>query len=299
MIIDHLHTWEYALFSAHIHRYLPLLKWEDHADIYEKWKTFHISKPITSTCHWDGSFLQEWDRDTPHIICLYHLGMHAQIPRIMADHGVCFDILMDRKVFEKQETQLLQMQAELNRGELEYRYLMSDDPQVLLKARTAIKQGKHLLVFADGNSGTTESLEKKIRIDFLDADIYVRKGIALLSFLLKVPVLPMTHEATENRYRLYAGEQICALPDEPRHRYFIRCMQQLYDFLALEIKDFPWKWECWSYLHEINCYAINDSTMKNLGSQTVDIGLIPIQLGGENGVFCRKYFCYLPNNKLL
>lgn len=291
--MEHNQSWEYALFSAHLHRYLPALKWKDHVMVYEKWKSVHMPKPIANTCLWEQSFLQDWDTGAPHIICLYHLGMHAQIPRILADQGVCFDILMDRKVFEKQQIQLLQMQAELNRGELEYRFLMSDDPQVLLKARTAIKQGKHLLVFADGNSGTTESLEKKIKIDFLDADIYVRKGIALLSFLLQVPVLPMAHVVRDDRYWLYTGEQICAQPNESRERYFIRCMQQLYDFLAVEISDFPWKWECWSYLHEMNCYTIAAPKVSDINSQSIAIGLINIHLGGKKGVFCRKYFCYL------
>lgn len=286
-------SWAYALFSAHLHRYLPTLKWDDHLRVYEKWKAVHTPKPIVPALEWDGPFVWEWGLDIPHIICLYHLGMHAQIPRILADHGVCFDILMDREVFEKQETQLLQMQAELNRNALEYRFLMSDDPQVLLKARTAIKQGKHLLVFADGNSGTVESLDKKVRIDFLDADIYVRKGIALLSFLLQVPVLPIAHEGRNSRYQLYAGEQISSQPDETRECYFSRCMQQLYDFLAVEIREFPWKWECWSYLHEMNCYEITAPNGLALVDEGDVSGLIAIELGGRKGIFYRKHFCYV------
>ncbi|MGA6119323.1 hypothetical protein [Sphingobacterium anhuiense] len=271
---------------------MPALKWEDHLMVYEKWKSVHIPKPMASTCQWERSFIQEWDVDTPHIICLYHLGMHAQIPRVLAEQGLCFDILMDRHVFEQQQTQLIQLQTELNRNEREYRFLMSDDPQVLLKARTAIKKGKHLLVFADGNSGTTESLGKKLRIDFLDADIYVRKGIALLSWLLQVPVLPMTHTARDGRYRLSVGEEICIQHHELRDSYLYRCMQQLYDFLAIEIRDFPWKWECWSYLHEMNCYTIGHPPTTDITNQSADVGLIDIQLGGTKGVFCRKYFCY-------
>ncbi|QQD11634.1 hypothetical protein [Sphingobacterium sp. UDSM-2020] len=293
MIIEHNHSWAYALFSAHLHRYLPALKWEDHLMVYEKWKSVHIPKPMASTCQWERSFIQEWDVDTPHIICLYHLGMHAQIPRVLAEQGFCFDILMDRHVFEKQQTPLIQLQTELNRNEREYRFLMSDDPQVLLKARTAIKKGKHLLVFADGNSGTSESLNKKVRIDFLAADIYVRKGIALLSFLLQIPVIPITHVfINDDYYSVVAGNRICVQPYENRDCYITRCMQQVYDFLAIEISRSPWNWECWSYLHEMNCYSIAVPTIKEIGEQNADAGIIHIQLAGEKGVFYRKYFCY-------
>ena len=293
MPIEHNQSWEYALFSAHLYRYIPAISWDDHAEIYKKWTIVHQPKPIISALQWDRSFLLELDWAAPQIICLYHLGMHAQIPLVLASYGLCFDILMDRAVFEKQRTQLLQLQDELRNNGLEYRFLMSDDPQVLLKARKAIREGRHLLVFADGNSGTSESLNKKVRIDFLAADIYVRKGIALLSFLLQIPVIPITHVFINgDSYSVVAGNRICVQPYENRDCYITRCMQQVYDFLAIEISRSPWNWECWSYLHEMNCYSIAVPTIKEIGEQNTDEGIIHIQLGGEKGVFYRKYFCY-------
>ncbi|HAU54633.1 MAG TPA: hypothetical protein DCW66_15865 [Sphingobacterium sp.] len=183
------------------------------------------------------------------------------------------------------------MQTEMRLRGLKFRYLISDDPSVLLKARSTIQEGRHLLIFADGNSGVSESRHKKVAIDFLANRIYVRTGIGLLAYLLKVPVVPLSHRIMDERYRLSYGAPIVRDKNEQREFFISRCMQGLYNFLAIEIDDQPWKWECWGYLHEMNCYDIVAYTAE-LAHKDKEQTCIKLKLNGRKGCFNRKYFCY-------
>lgn len=286
---SHDRSWSFALFSANLHRYLPDVQWPSHPELYLRWKTVHDPKPIEPAVRWDTSSLDPFRQLPPRIICLYHLGMHAQLPKVLADAGIAFDLLLDRSVFVTQREQLLGLQADLRSRGMCCRFLMSDDPQVLLKARGTIRQGRHLLVFADGNSGTAESLDKKVCIQFLDAEFYARAGIAWLSYLLQVPVLPLSHDGDDTAPHLVIGAEISALPMENRSDYAQRCLFELYDFLAVQIRESPWRWECWGYLHQLNCYLVKP-VIDQYDLLRQDISLLPVSLQGKKGLFSRKYF---------
>lgn len=285
-------TWEFALFSAHIHYYLPAMAWQDHYELYEKWKSYHNAKPFRSEQSWDYSGVEVLKAGPPKIICLYHLGFHAQIPRVMADCGIHFDILMDRSVYLSQKEEFIQMQQEMQRNGLNYRYLMSDDAQVLLKIRTTIQSGKHVLVFVDGNSGMSDSKEKKVPVNFLGAMIYVRTGIALISYLLHAAIVPLTHNSLKGCNHLILGEEVVRNFGEERDSFIYRSMQKLYNFLAITIRDKPWKWECWGYLHELNCYKIESPSNVGYDTKFTSDALIKLTLNGCKGYFDRKHFCY-------
>lgn len=284
-------TWEYAIFSAHIHRYLPHLKWEDHVIIYNKWIAYHQPKPLKYSIEWDVSALDQLYDGDPKIICLYHLGMHGQIPLVLADQGIHFDLLMDTKVFQKNGHEMQVMQDRLRKTGRYYRFLMSDDPKVLLKARSTIREGRHLVLFADGNSGARDSLDRKVQINFLESTIYARKGIALLSYLLQAPVIPVSHYQYENHCDLFTGTPLLKKENESKDDYIKRCMQFLYQFLGDQIRTHSWHWECWSYLHELNCYEVPLSKPGHIGLESD--GNIDLMLGNKRGVFNRKHFCYL------
>ncbi|MDF2850000.1 MAG: hypothetical protein K0S31_685 [Sphingobacterium multivorum] len=284
------HSWNYALFSAHLHRYMPELKWEQHQFIYEQWHHYHSPKTLQSNFIWNSDAINELREAEPSILVVYHLGMHAYIPQVLAENNIQYDLLMDRKVFEKHGEHMSALRDVCHEKGTTYRFLMSDDPSVLLKARTTIRAGRHLLIFADGNSGTTDTLDRKLKINFLKSSIYVRKGIAILSFLLQLPIVPLSHTVKNGCHYLFSDETIHRTKHEKREDYLLRSMQLLFQFLAHQIKDEPWRWECWAYLHELNCYKIGPYKTPNFSLKLAEN--IHIQLNEKNGIFNRKYFCY-------
>lgn len=288
-----LNHWNYALFSAHIYQYLPEIAWADHPAFYEKWQTYHqprtlmTAQPFVMPAEMDRVLAQ------PSLLCLYHLGLHGQFPIKLAEAGLHFDILLDRQVYETQRSYFVEMKAQLDTPEREYRFLMSDDPAVLLKIRTAIREGKHMVVFADGNSGAQTAAAQKIEIDFFNDKLRVRQGIGLISYLLRISIVPVTHQETYDGISVKLGDLIKLNPLEPRFDYIKRSTQLLYQFLETELKMMPWKWECWQYLHQMDAFTKMNDTDVDFHRNEDHIAVLKLKLNNRMGNFDRKnYFFY-------
>jgi lauroyl/myristoyl acyltransferase len=289
---QNLMSWEFALFSAHINRFLPYVYWVDHPELYNRWKSYHQAKAIRTDECWDiGEALALLDGG-PRIVCLYHLGYHAQIPRLLTDMGLHFDLILDRDVYNAQRRQLDEMQHYMQSKGKDYRFLMSDDPNVLLQVRAAIRAGKHILVFADGNSGAKEDLASKVKIDFLASSLFVRKGIAVISHLLQIPVVPLLHRYEHNGLSLQLGKQIHPQAGTDRDVYIQDTMFTLYQFLADKVYDDPYIWESWGYMHELNCLDVNPLLTEFEAEFAGSESLIKLPLAGYMGYFDRKRYCF-------
>lgn len=285
-------NWEYALFSAHIYQYIPEIPWSEHEGLFEKWKQYHRPKPLQT----DRLFRMPLEMDLivshPSLLCLYHLGLHGQLPIKLAEAGLHFDILLDRKVYETQLSYFTQMKVQLDKAEREYRFLMSDDPTVLLQIRSAIKQGKHMLIFADGNSGVQASSANKIEINFFDGSLLVRQGIGLISYLFRVPIIPFTHEEKCDEIIVKLADRIAPDAVESRMDYIRRSTQLLYHFLEAELRSAPWKWECWGYLHQMDAFT-EYKDESSVSCIIVDSAtLIKLKLNNKTGNFDRKNYCF-------
>lgn len=285
-------SWEYALFSAHIYQYIPEIPWSEHEGLFEKWKEYHKPKSLQTDQLFRIPTHMDLIVSQPSLLCLYHLGLHGQLPIKLAKEGLHFDILLDRKVYETQLFYFTQMKAQLDTAEKEYRFLMSDDPTVLLQIRSAIKQGKHMLVFADGNSGVNASAVNKIEIDFFDGSLLVRQGIGLISYLFRVPIIPFTHEEKCGEITVKIGDRIAPNAVESRTDYIRRSTQMLYHFLEAELRSAPWKWECWAYLHQMDAFTECKDKSSDYDIIVDYAILIKLKLNNKAGNFDRKNYCF-------
>ncbi len=287
-------TWGFALFSANIHHFFSHLSWNSHPLIYNKWIEYHKPKRIKLENSWDLSDLLPQIADHPSILCLYHLGYHAQIPNAFADQDVCFDILMDRYVFESHQKEINQMKFNLKHKDSNYRFLFSDDPQVLVKARSTLSQGRHLVIFADGNSGTQkDSITNRVEVNFCGNKINVRKGIAVLSYLLKAPIIPLTHLKKTKKFKIVLGNIIKPNDYQKSKEYIINAMQYLYSFLELQIIKEPYKWESWNYLHELACFDIRIDSHAIQDNNIIKDSWLLMELNGVTGYFDRSRYCFI------
>jgi len=150
-----------------------------------------------------------------------------------------------------------------------------------------------VLVFVDGNSGVSDTKERKVAVNFLENTIYVRTGIALIGYVLNVPIVPLTHATREKQSYFMLGNEILKNLKEDRNTFIYRSMQELYGFLAKTVQNEPWKWECWGYLHELNCYNVQWPGKDDNYQQDSDEALIKLTLNDRKGYFNRKHFCYI------
>ncbi|AIM37249.1 hypothetical protein KO02_11520 [Sphingobacterium sp. ML3W] len=287
-----LNDWAYALFSAHIYLYMPEIPWSEHPGLFQKWQLHHRPKPLVTTQSFMMPAGMHLLLEKPSLLCLYHLGLHGQLPIKLAEAGLHFDILLDSKVYEAQCSYFTEMKAQLDTQGQQYRFLMSDDPAVLLQMRSTFKQGKHMLVFADGNSGAHAAAADKIEVDFFNDALRVRRGIGLISYLLQVPIFSFTHDVRHPDIRVRMGERIAPDRSESRSDYIQRSTQLLYTFLESELRTAPWKWECWGYLHRMDAFTKPEGKQGNQHGSVDPEAILKLPLNNKVGSFDRKNYSF-------
>ena len=269
-----IYEWPRALFSAHLHHFLPHIPWGQHENIYELFEEYHKPK-MQRLIQIENNTSREFILNIePNIFCLYHLGLHYETVLSLGEMGINFDLLLDRDVYEQNNKIFLNIHSNLKKNGLEYKFLFSDDPTVLLKIRTTLKEARHLLVFVDGNSGASENANHLVKVDFLNGSLNVRQGITMISHLLGVCMLPLIIENKDDKFIIILGDVINPKHWENRSNYIKEGTQLLYDYLASQIKSEPWKWECWRYIHENGSF--------NPGKANLKDKRIPIRFEEEN-----------------
>ena len=255
--------WSKAIFSAHLHHFLPNIPWCNHDDLYEKFVGYHKPKKQPNIQIHDNANKEKILNTAPSIFCLYHLGFHSETVLTLGKIGVNFDLLLDRDVYELNKSVFIEIQTKLKSNGLEYKFLFSDDPKVLLKIRTTIKECRHVLVFADGNSGASDNNNHLLKVQFFKGSLFVRQGITMISHILGVCILPLTLENKDGKFLFNIGNEINPRLWNNRVEYIKEGMQLLYKYLEEQIVSAPWKWECWNYIHDNGSFNPGQINLKD------------------------------------
>src|SRR5690606_2152135 len=222
-------SWSFALFSANLHRYLPKLDWPQHETVYINWKDHHRKKPLDELLdkrEIDVQVLESFRN--PAIITLFHLGDHLVWPVLLAQNGIHFNVVLDRAVYLDAKGLFDQLLTKLGAYGHTPELLYSDDRALLLKIRSRIAKGQHLLCFADGASGSgTNKKDKRLPIRFLEGTLWLKKGIPFISHVFGMPVISLLPQGVGDIEQLRLHKTILPAEHEDRERYLFRCLQQL------------------------------------------------------------------------
>lgn len=244
-------TWQFALFSANVHCYLPQFSWKDHQVLYKEWIDFHENRPLSEHLrerHVDRNVVEACRY--PSIISVFHLGDHLAWPVLLARQGIHFNVVLDEDVYRNAKTVFEGLLRQLSAYGHTPELLFSNDPTLLLKIRSRKAKGQHLLCFADGASGSnTGTKDARVPIPFLNGKIWLKKGIPFISHLFGMPVLCLLPTSIGKKQYLHAKRIIAPARGEERDVYAMRCLQQLYGSLEKIVRKAPYRWECWGYLH--------------------------------------------------
>lgn len=280
--------WSFALFSAHIHHFLPDIPWREHENLYKRFEAFHQPKQHKLLEIEHTADIQTLLRLEPALLCLYHLGNHFETVLALGKVGLSFDLLLDREVYRRYESTFLALQAQLQSNGSAYRFLFSDDRAVLLKMRSALQEQRHVVVFADGNSGTVAgNKDLRTAVRFLGGSLQVKQGIAMISHVLQVPIIPLWMKEVGGVYTLSAVERIDPCVWDDRRGFIVYGMQSLYDRLEKKVAERPWIWECWGYLHQNGTFDPADLLSFREQRPSAEEAWIPIQWRGRMAYFDR------------
>lgn len=257
---------QFSLVSASLVNFLPDIDFALHRNIYKNillHKKLSILEQESLTIldyvvteNLDGEILPLL-KSKPSIICTFHTGSYRVLNLLLMRHKIPFTLVMGKNVTEKEGVYFTNVYDNLvNKNETgNLNIIDAENARAGIQMLRALKQGRCLVLYIDGNSGsgeTTAANQNSCIINFLNQQLYARKGIAYLAHLADVPVVTVAgYRKTWDEIRLRFFDPIYPDLYKDRNEFACNVTQQIYDFAAPLIKSYPEQWEAWLYLHKV------------------------------------------------
>lgn len=203
----------FATTSASLFRLLPQIPYSKHKSIFEK-LLFNLQLlnleekyaeefiPNFEVIDIEKS-LDKAQKGQPFLFCCFHTGAYSLLPGLLASKSLDFGFLSNNTLTERKEKlyfEIHQRYCEKHNINSTAQFINVEDKKGIWQALRLLKQGKSLIVYADGNTGSNYSKKESqntIRVNFLGENLQVRQGIAFLSYMCNVPIVPIISSRIE------------------------------------------------------------------------------------------------------
>jgi KDO2-lipid IV(A) lauroyltransferase len=187
---------------------------------------------------------------TPRIYCTYHVGSYRHFFHFLARAGVDAELLLAGKTLELQGDSIRRGGNKDWPGRLGM--INAEASNSLLSAARALKRGRSVVIYIDGNSGVGSNWEndRMQPVRFFDKTLLARTGIAYLSHLSGVPIVPVTCKRDEAASLTLTLHPALTPDGLARDAYVRDTTAELYALLEREIAATPGQWEGWLYVHK-------------------------------------------------
>lgn len=252
----HEQTIERLLLSASFKRFLPHLP-------ENKYTSFVRDVLINQGLAWEEQsdvdlldyckIISETEiENSPKIYCSFHMSSYRLCMLYLLKRNIPLTLLASNDIIKKQG-ELINSISDRTSGTITHHIIDANAPNSLIKMARELKNGNSLFVYVDGNTGVENSRSKEnlLDVEILESYIKVRTGIAYLSKLSDVPIVPII--ATRNGVQcpqIHIHKSICPSSNEEKQEFAERSIKELYSLLNDELKRHPEQWEAWMYLHK-------------------------------------------------
>lgn len=256
---------QFNLVSASLSNFLPGIPFSSHAGIYQnillhkklsilEQESFEIFDFVETEGLHDN--ILSTLKNKPSIVCTFHTGSYRVINLFLAKHKIPFTLVIGKLISEQEGSTFSKLYDQLNAAnENGFRIINAESPVAGIQMLRELKQKRTLVLYIDGNSGAgskTNENENSCTVQFLQSQIFARKGIAFLAHTAGVPLITVASDRPAlEKIRLRFFEAI--LPDQTmdRDEFAKRSTQQIFDYVMPLITSYPEQWEGWLYLHKV------------------------------------------------
>ena len=265
---------QYYFTMANFKNLLPeTIEGQKHEEVYQKLLYMRELSPLDANeyaekideCKIRGDVEEIIDRkNEPKIFCVYHTGSYRAIMGYLSMLGYDFSLVIDQNVYENQSQNIHAIVSKVNaeyKVNSDFSLINAEDFDAAMKMVKQIRQGKSLVLYIDGNTGTGGVFrhdEKLEGVDFFGKRLLARQGIAYISFLTNTPIVPVLS------YRENMDEKVVSLENvvleflpkidpassKSRKMYCRQSTQLLYKHLEDLLRKYPLQWEGWLYVHK-------------------------------------------------
>lgn len=265
--IDKAEAKDFSFVSANLSNFLPEIPQCRHEDFYidlmqhRSLAVFHSDlTTLVNRVQATGNleFLDKI-RTQPFIFCNYHLGSYRALLGFLVKEGVDFALLLDDRTYTEQGEKItgsVRSLMEAAGRTVTFSMFNVEDASSMMRIGQWLHSGRSLVAYLDGNTGYggiySQAKDVFLRFDFMGMPMKNRKGIALLSYFTKVPVVPsISYFVNKNDAPLLEFHP----PVSPgafanKEDYVLNTTLHLYGILETKLRQYPSQWEPWLYIHK-------------------------------------------------
>lgn len=257
---------QYNIVSANLLNFLPDISPDKHIELFEQILVHKKLSKLEQNSDWALRYLKtenlqisdlEELKSKPAIICTFHTGSYRIINAFLVKNKVPYTLVIGNSIIaEEGQDYYTQYHGLAGHDSTNgFNIIDAENPRSGLQMLRELKKGKCLLLYIDGNTGAGDSTinnDNKYAINFLEQQLFARKGIGFLAHAANVPIIPViNYREGWNDIRLRFYKAIIPDPSESREVFSKKVIQCLYDTVAPVIKKYPEQWEAWLYLHKV------------------------------------------------
>lgn len=193
----------------------------------------------------------------PAIFCTFHMGSNRMVNHFLAANKIPFTLVIANHISKEEGDLFVQMFNNVYKSNLdnELRIIQAEQPNAALKMLRELKNGNSLLVYIDGNTGAGDDSiknENRHKIVFLNQSIYARTGVAYLSYIANVPIIPVVcYRKSLEDLKLKFFPSIFPEKNMEKTIFTKVTTQKIFDLFVTILEKYPEQWECWIYLHQV------------------------------------------------
>lgn len=129
------------------------------------------------------------------IIYSYCIGEYRLLPIFLLFCGFSITILMKGRILKKYSSYYYELLRKIQNTysiNTNVSFVSSDEQGSIIKLRNAISNGSKIIIYLDGNSGTTNNTKNTFKTRFLSQEILFHQGVSYLSYIFNVQPIGVT-----------------------------------------------------------------------------------------------------------
>lgn len=308
--------------SAALVNYLPETGIEQHEDIYKN-ILLHKKLSILEQSTYEALDFVEMEnlsseilsqlQNKPTIICTFHTGSYRVLNLFLTRNKIPYSLVIGKDILQQEGDSFYSLYNGLpgNNQEGGFNIIDAEKANVGLQMLRELKKGRSLLLYIDGNTGAgaaTTKNDNRHTINFLNQQLFARKGIAFLAHAANVPIVTVAcYRTSWENIRLKFFDPIFPDANKERTLFAEEVTQQIYNMVVPIIKKYPEQWEAWLYIHKVANIINLPITLNNIkrdwaGSEKICLDSFRFGIFKLNGIhFLLKkatYSFYEINNQV-
>lgn len=274
----------FSLFAANVKRFLnasltPLELEEAYKNVLFSQRLagleqYHITNLLNSKIinKYGVDFDLIKNKAKPTIFATFHLGSYRLLNSYLYERGLKNVLIVRGRVFEEQlESIFNEVKPSLRKKkDSDIIILDANDRRSIFRIKQLISKGYCLTVYLDGNTGVNDKkgvfTKNHLEIPFLNGQINIRKGVGQLAYLIGADLIPVFSYRDVNHTNNIEFLSRIKFKDFKNKDFIEESLKICYAHLENYLLQYPWQWECWTYIHnwiDMNVNA-NDTESKNV-----------------------------------